>query len=61
MPVYSYDCTKCNHLFDEIKSVRDHTGVNCPKCGGKAKKIITYANFVIEGFSAENGYSRSKE
>lgn len=38
-------------MFTDTKEIK------CPNCGSKAVKIPTFANFVINGFNAKNGYS----
>ena len=48
MPTYEYICTKCDHEFDLVQSIRDKPLATCPKelCGmkrwgkGKVKKKI---------------------
>ena len=60
MPQYRFKCKKCKFSFDEIVK-NEQSVVKCPKCGGLVKRIITSANFIINGFSAENGYSKPKE
>ena len=40
MPVYEYNCEKCNYKFDRL--VRTYNSkVNCPLCQGKVKKLIS--------------------
>lgn len=49
MPCYSFECKKCNQMFDEICSFADFDAnfpkVRCPKCSSKSlkKNIITGA------------------
>lgn len=57
MPIYEYTCTKCDIVFDELKSVSDETPVTCKQCGDTAKKLPSAAAFRIRGFSAANAYS----
>ncbi len=34
MPIYEYQCGKCNHIFDALQKVgEDGKGLRCPKCG----------------------------
>jgi putative FmdB family regulatory protein len=45
MPIYTYECTSCDHRFEKITRMADRdlaTLDPCPSCGaeGKVKKII---------------------
>ena len=40
MPVYTFECLKCGHQFDETLSVTEYEkkeaeGFSCPKCGSQ--------------------------
>lgn len=35
MPTYEYECSACDHKFDEFQSMKDEPLVKCPKCGKK--------------------------
>ena len=40
MPIYSFECQKCRHKFEETISVAEYEkkekqGFKCPKCHGK--------------------------
>jgi len=35
MPTYEYQCTACEHSFDELQSFSDPPLSKCPKCGKK--------------------------
>ena len=40
MPIYSFECQKCRHKFEETVSVAEYEkkqkqGFKCPKCHGK--------------------------
>jgi len=37
MPTYEYQCSACNHRFDELQSFSDPPLKRCPKC--KKKKL----------------------
>lgn len=37
MPLYEYQCKKCEHAFDKVLSIREMetTSPACPKCGSE--------------------------
>jgi len=50
MPIYEYKCTKCGHIFEELRSMTDGEGATCPKCGAPAKKIFSGSvGFIFKG------------
>lgn len=65
MPLYVFQCSKCNFEFEHIMSIEDGEKFskvkgNCPKCGDpkSVSKIPTAGSFVINGYSEANGYSK---
>ena len=40
MPTYSYECTTCDHKFDEFQKMTDEPLKECPKCKGEVKRLI---------------------
>ena len=40
MPVYEYNCEKCNYKFDRLVGAYN-SKVNCPICQGKVKKLMS--------------------
>jgi len=58
MPLYEYECSKCKHIFEKLLFRDDRDELDCPKCGGKARKILSISAFKVKGYSAENGYSK---
>ena len=60
MPIYEYKCKKYGYEFELIQKFTDPTTVKCPKCGGKAVRIISSRvafNFKGTGFYA-NDYNK---
>ncbi len=50
MPTYHYQCSACNHEFDEFQKMSDPPLDKCPLCGGPAKRIISGgAGFLLKG------------
>ena len=40
MPLFEYNCDKCNYRFDKMV-LRHDTKVNCPLCQGSVKKLMS--------------------
>jgi putative FmdB family regulatory protein len=62
MPIYVYECQKCNEEVEEIQKMTDPAPEKCEKCGaaGEMKKKIGVSNFTLgEGGVgwAKDGYS----
>ena len=51
MPIYEYQCSKCDKIFERIVSVADSTKTVFCDCSpkAKAKKIISAPSFRLEG------------
>jgi len=41
MPNYEYECTKCKFRFEELQKFTDPPLVQCPKCKGKLRRLIS--------------------
>jgi putative FmdB family regulatory protein len=39
VPLYEYQCTKCNKRTEKIESVAGPHLKNCPHCGGKVERL----------------------
>lgn len=49
MPIYEYQCDRCNELFEIFHKIDEECKVACPKCLGPVKKLISATNFVLKG------------
>ena len=49
MPIYEYQCTRCNEVFEIFHKIDEDGKVTCPKCLKPAKKLISATNFVLRG------------
>ena len=38
MPIYAYECTRCDFKFDDYQKVQMRQLSKCPECQGLAKK-----------------------
>ena len=76
MPIYEYECQKCNAHTEAFQKVSDKPLAKCPKCGGKLEKLISapaiqfkgsgwyvtdYANKATKGEKSESESSSSTE
>jgi putative FmdB family regulatory protein len=41
MPIYEYECTKCGNRFEQLEETTSPPRAACPKCGAKAKRLIS--------------------
>lgn len=48
MPIYEYACT-CGKHFEEMQPFHAPPVAKCPKCGKRAKRIISLAAFHLKG------------
>ena len=65
MPIFEFQCIKCGYIFEEINLKTDPTKISshCPACEKNgtdsiATKIISRSSFIVNGYNAENGYSK---
>ena len=49
MPIYEYQCNKCNEIFEIVHKIDEDCKIACPKCLGPAKKLISAPNFILKG------------
>ena len=41
MPLYEYQCKKCQHRFEKIQKFSDPLVKKCPKCGGPVEQLLS--------------------
>ncbi|MBU3995519.1 MAG: FmdB family transcriptional regulator [Actinobacteria bacterium] len=49
MPTYAYRCSDCDHAFDIYQAFTDDTLTDCPKCGGKLRKVFGKLGVTFNG------------
>ena len=50
MPTYSYQCSKCEHVFDVFHGMSEKPRVKCERCAGRCKRLIgTGAGVIFKG------------
>jgi len=48
MPIYEYQCPKCEHSFDELLSLEEYSPLRvCPKCNMPSPRKISAAQLQI--------------
>lgn len=65
MPIYEFECQNCGTKYEKIIDDNGVQAIHCPKCEKDGKdslafKIISLTNFKVNGFNADNGYSKSQ-
>jgi len=55
MPIYEFECKKCNDKFEFLMLRKDEI-VECPKCGSKKAEKV-FSNFAYSG--GDTGHSCS--
>ncbi|MGI9101291.1 MAG: FmdB family zinc ribbon protein [Terriglobales bacterium] len=41
MPIYEYECQKCQLRFERLQKLSDPPATKCPKCGGKVSQLLS--------------------
>ncbi len=41
VPLYEYQCKKCQHRFELLQRFSDPQVTTCPRCGGEVQQIIS--------------------
>ncbi|MDP3939658.1 MAG: zinc ribbon domain-containing protein [Deltaproteobacteria bacterium] len=49
MPIYEYQCQKCQEHFEVVQKFKDKPLKKCTACGGKLQKLISQSSFHLKG------------
>lgn len=49
MPLYEYQCKKCQHRFERIQKFSDPHVKKCPKCGGPVEQLLSPPTVQFKG------------
>jgi putative FmdB family regulatory protein len=61
MPFYDQRCTKCGHVFEVRRNIRDTTPVVCERCGSPTTRLIGRTSFHLKGPGwSSDGYKGKK-
>ena len=50
MPIYEYECLKCNKIFEELQSFSDKDVTKCPHC----KKAFLQCGHLVTSLSLKD-------
>lgn len=49
MPIYEYECNKCNNSIEKLETITSDTKHICQKCGTIMERIISTTTFILKG------------
>ena len=49
MPTYQYTCTECGEPLEAVQSFSDAALTECPRCGGRLRKVFSAVGVVFKG------------
>lgn len=49
MPLYEYECPKCEKILEVIQKFSDPPISSCPTCGGSVSKLLSKTSFQLKG------------
>ena len=49
MPLYEYQCQRCQKRFERIQKFSDPLVRECPDCGGPVEKLVSAPAFHLKG------------
>jgi putative FmdB family regulatory protein len=49
MPIYEYECSSCHFIFERRQNFNDKPVAVCPRCRGKARRIIHPVSTIFKG------------
>jgi len=55
MPVYEYECEKCELKFEQRQSMNDARASECPECKGSVRLLVSGGVGLVTGSSGHGG------
>ena len=49
MPIYEYECPKCQKVHEIVQKFSDPRMSECPDCGGAVSKLMSLSSFALKG------------
>ena len=49
MPIYEYECSLCDYHFERKQKFDEEPVTMCPKCRGKARRVIHSVPVIFKG------------
>ena len=62
MPVYEYECSGCEKVFEVQQRMSDAPLTTCPECEGSLRKLMSMSSFQLKGGGwYADGYSSTSK
>ena len=64
MPIYEYECNLCHFHFERKQRFDEEPVAMCPKCQGKARRVIHSVPIIFKGsgfYTTDNRKSNAAE
>ena len=63
MPLYSYYCTQCDIIYENLRSIKQRDiKLVCPECNERCNRIMDISSFQLKGDGwAKDGYSKKQK
>ena len=58
MPIYEFFCEPCQLKFEARKIISERDSVSCPKCGQKARRVISVVNHTFGWTLSDRSHER---
>lgn len=49
VPIYEYECERCQHRFEIMQKFSDRPLKKCEKCGGPVHKVLSAPGLLFKG------------
>jgi putative FmdB family regulatory protein len=49
VPIYEYECEKCQHRFEILQKFNERPLKKCTKCGGPVHKVLSPPGLLFKG------------
>jgi putative FmdB family regulatory protein len=49
MPIYEYECRRCQRRLETMRRLSDPPLTECPECGGELRKLVSAPAFQFKG------------
>jgi len=49
VPIYEYECERCEHRFEVLQKFSDRPLRKCEKCGGPVHKVLSAPGLLFKG------------
>ncbi len=49
MPIYEYECDRCEKVFEVQQRISEDPLKTCPECGAAVKKLVSMSAFHLKG------------